>query len=265
MPHATIRGIKLFWEEAGEGLPVVLLHPFPLNQSIWSAQRKELGAGYRIITPDLRGFGKSEPNGNLSSMDMFATDVRALLDELGLDQVVLGGLSMGGYVALAFYRLYPDRVRGLILADTRPQADDNQGRQSREELATLAEQSGAKGVGDLLLPKLLGESTFRLNPHIPMLIYGKIESAPPQSIAAASRGMAMRSDSTPLLPQISCPVLLLVGEQDTLTPPAVAQEMAEAIPNSTLHIIPDAGHLSSIEQPTAFTQALNEYLASLPA
>lgn len=149
-------------------MPVVLLHPFPLNQSVWAKQRKALGQHYRIITPDFRGFGKSEGNGNFSSMDTLAEDVYALLNELELDHVILGGLSMGGYVTLAFYRRHPTRVRGLILANTRPQADDTAGRFKREAMAKMAELEGSGAVGTEMLPKLFGNATFRLNPHVPI-------------------------------------------------------------------------------------------------
>ncbi len=264
MQQTTIRGTKLAWEDSGKGLPVVLLHPFPLSRSAWNEQRLKLSKHFRILTPDFRGFGDSDLDAPAITMEDLADDVRVLLDELKLYRVILGGLSMGGYVSFAFYRKYPSRVRGLILANTRPQADDEQGKQAREELASLAEQKGSGAVGTHMIPRLFGESTFRLNPHVPIATWRKIDAARPESIAAASRGMAQRKDATSILPQINCPVLLIAGEQDPLIPLSIAEKMEKAIPDARLELLPEAGHLSNLEKPVEFTLLVKDFLDEFP-
>lgn len=264
MPQREMRGVKLAWEEAGDGLPVVLLHPFPLNRAAWSRQREHLSKKYRIITPDLRGFGGSNVDGEVSTMEVFAEDLAALLDELRVHRVVLGGLSLGGYVALAFYRKFPQRVRGLILAHTKSQADDDRTRKNRQRMADKAMKEGAGAVGQAMLPDLFGESTFRLKPHLPIATWRKMETNSSRGAAAALRGMALRADSTGLLAEISCPVLVVAGAEDKLAPPALAEKMAKAIPDATLEIIPGAAHLSNIEQPEAFNTILQDFLEDFP-
>lgn len=263
MPKKSINGIELSWEEAGSGLPLMLLHPFPVNQSVWAGQRRALAGHARVITPDLRGFGDSTFNGTETTMEQFADDVHALMTELKINRVVLGGLSMGGYVALAFYRKYPWRVRGLILASTKPQADSDEDRQARQELAALAKERGSGAVGTPLLPKLFGEYTFRVNPHLPLHIWRKIKATPPETIVAASLAMAARQDSLDLLSKVHCPTLVLVGVQDSLAPPPVAEYMARQIPNATLTVIPNSGHMSNLEQPEAFNNAVRDFLTNL--
>jgi len=272
MPKQIINGNTLSWEEAGTrtGLPVVLLHPFPLHQGVWAEQRQSLGRKAladhahlqtRVITPDLRGFGRSSLGQTTITMDLLAADVCALLDALRLDTVVLGGLSLGGYVALAFYHNYPERVRGLVLANTKHQADTPEQRRVRQALITVAKNKGAGTVASLLVPKLFGAHTFDNNPALPLFITRQIEATAPASIVAASLAMADRQDSTDLLPKIHCPTLIITGEQDTLTPPALAHEMAAQIPQATVRILPQAGHLSNLEQPAVFNQVLTEYVA----
>ncbi|MFQ5778371.1 MAG: alpha/beta fold hydrolase, partial [Terriglobia bacterium] len=194
-----------------------------------------------------------------------AADIRGLLDALGLKRVVLGGLSMGGYAAFAFYRLYAERVATLILADTRAQSDTEEGRQGRYELAELAEKAGSAAVAERMLPKLLAPSTRERQPAVVTAVREMILSTPPAGIARALRGMAVRPDSTELLPTIKCPTLVLVGQEDTLTPPAVAAAMAKKIPGAQLEVIPDAGHLVNLEQPIAFASAMHDFLARAPA
>lgn len=248
------------WDEAGEGLPVVLLHAFPLNRAMWAPQREALSGKFRLVTPDLRGFGQSGIGEGESTMELLADDVHALLLELRLDRVVLGGLSMGGYVTFAFYRKFPRAVQGLILADTRAQADSEEARQGRFEIASLAEREGVTAVTEHLLPKLLGESTLEGKPEVVERVRAMILEAPPAGVARALRGMAARPDSTPLLGQIQCPALVLVGAEDKLAPLAEAESMARAIPLARFETIPAAGHLSNLEQPVAFSAALENFL-----
>jgi pimeloyl-ACP methyl ester carboxylesterase len=265
MPRKRIGEIELAWEDEGQGFPVVLLHAFPLNKNMWAEQKLALAHRYRLIAPDFRGHGESTVVEEDSTMEQLADDLRALLDELSLDKVVLGGLSMGGYASLAFYRKYGKRVAALILADTRATADTEEARQGRYELAAVAEKEGAAAVADRMLPKLLGETTHRAKPSVVDRVRQMIVSTPPQGIVGALRGLADRPDSTPLLPRIHCPVLVLVGSEDVLTPPAEAEAMARAIPQAELEIIPAAGHLSNLEQPEVFTRLLADFLFRLSA
>lgn len=258
-----IGGIELAWEEAGTGLPVVLLHAFPVNRRMWAAQARELARRYRVITPDFRGHGESGRAEEDSTMERLADDVRGLLDELRLERVVLGGLSMGGYVAFAFLRRYAERTAALILADTRAGADTEEGRKARYDSAALAEKEGAGALAERLLPKLLGASTHARQPEVVRAVREMILSTSPAGIARALRGMAARPDSTALLGTIGVPALVLVGEEDTLTPPAEAEALAKGIRGAPLVRIPAAGHLSNLEQPAAFTRALADFLGSL--
>lgn len=256
-----IGSITLAYEEAGAGFPVVLLHAFPLNKAMWEFQRRELSRDYRIITPDFRGHGESEVTGGDSTMEALADDLHGLLAELGIERFALGGLSMGSYVSFAFYRKRREQVAALILADTRAQADTLEGRKEREKLVAVVEEEGAAGAVEQLLPKLLGATTRASRPEVVARVRGLIHSTPAPGIIKALRGMAARPDSRPLLPQIACPVLILVGEEDTLTPPADSEAMAQAIPGAQLEIISQTGHLSNLEQPSAFSNHVRSFLA----
>ncbi len=263
MMRKRIGSIELAWEETGQGAPVVLLHAFPVNRRMWEPQREELAKRHRVITPDFRGHGETSLPEEDSTMERLAEDVRGLLDFLGLQLVVLGGLSMGGYASFAFYRRYPERVAALILADTRASADTEEGLRGREELAAVAEKEGAAGVAEQMLPKLLGASTRSNQPHVVSAVREMILTTCPAGIVRALRGMAARPASFDLLPKIQCPTLVVVGAEDTLTPPADSEALAKAIPRARLEVIPAAGHLSNLEQPAAFTRALADFLTQL--
>lgn len=259
----TVGGIELAWDDTGRGLAVVLLHAFPVNRRMWAAQARELSRRYRVITPDFRGHGESGLAEEDSTMERLADDVCGLLDELKLERVALGGLSMGGYAAFAFLGRYADRVGALILADTRAGADSEDGRKARHDSAALAEKEGSGAIAERLLPKLLAATTPGRQPQVVRAVREMILSTPPAGIARALRGMAARPDSTPLLGTIRVPTLILVGEEDTLTPPVESEAMAKAIPGAALVRIPGAGHLSNLEQPAAFTRALADFLGAL--
>jgi 3-oxoadipate enol-lactonase len=261
MPIYFQDGLPLAWEESGQGTPFVLLHPFPLNSSFWSFQRDAFAGVARVISPDFRGFGRSGQDGRISSMELLADDLAALLEHVGLERIVLGGLSMGGYVALAFIRKYPRQVQALLLADTRPQADTLEGRQAREELALLATGKGSSAVAESMLPRLLGRTTLENRPNLVTHVRQLIEHTTPAAIAAASRGMACRSDSTGMLGAIHCPVLVISGEEDVLTTPQAAAAWAKEIPGAQLVTLKSAGHLSALEQPEAFNQAALAFLS----
>jgi 3-oxoadipate enol-lactonase len=259
-----VNGTNLGYDDHGIGLPILFLHAFPLNRYMWQGELMALLSDerYRLVALDWRGFGESEINNTLSTMELFADDVAGLMDALGIQQTVLCGLSMGGYAAFAFLRKYPQRVSGLILADTRPGADTTEAQSNRENVARLAETQGAGAVADLQMPRLLSEYTREHHTEVEIRVRQMIEAATVQGIAAASRGMAERADSTELLAGITCPTLIIVGEQDALTPPSIAQEYAAHIPGAQLAVISNAGHLSNLEQPEAFIQAVRGFLGS---
>lgn len=265
MSVARVRGIELAYEVSGAGMPIVLLHGFPFNRTLWREQVEAFGERYRVITVDLRGHGETAATRDTATMEEMAADVAALLDDLGIARVVLGGLSMGGYVALAFYRLFPERVRALILADTRPQADTGEARLTREETAARALAEGMHTVADAMLPKLLAPSTHDERPEVVARVRRMILNTDPQGAASALRGMAVRRDQTELLREINCPALIIVGDLDRITPLADAELMHREIRGSRLEVLAGAGHVSNIERPAEFNRALENFLRELEA
>lgn len=252
--------VQLYSRSAGTGLPVVLLHAFPLSSAMWLAQREGLAATCRVITPDLRGFGGSRLGEDEPSVDVMADDVARLLDDEGVERAVIGGLSMGGYVAMAFCRRHPDRVLGVILADTKAGPDPAPVRDNRERIARAVLDGGTQVLLTDVLPALIGPTTKERRAMVLGRVKGLVQSAPPGAVAWAQRAMAGRPDSFETLAALKVPLLVLVGEEDELSTPADAELMARAVPDGRLEIIPKAGHLSAIEQPEAFNAAVAEWL-----
>jgi 3-oxoadipate enol-lactonase len=263
MSIARVRGIELAYEVSGKGSPVVLLHGFPFNRTLWREQVEALSERYRVITVDLRGHGETAATRTPATMEEMARDVAALLDDLRIARIALGGLSMGGYVALAFYRLFPERVRALILADTRPQADTEAARLTREETAVRALGDGMHTIADAMLPKLFAPATQDERPEVVARVREMILNTDPQGAASALRGMAVRGDQTEFLREINCPTLIVVGDLDLITPPADAEIMNREIRGSRLEVVAGAGHVSNIERPAEFNRALENFLRAL--
>lgn len=263
MSVARVRGIEMAYDEVGSGPPVVLLHGYPFNRSMWREQSEALGADYRVITPNLRGHGETTVTDEPATMEEMARDVAALLDELRLERVTLGGLSMGGYVTLAFYRRFPLRVRALILADTRPQADTLDARRNREEQAEKILKEGMQSIADDFLKKVLTPATISEKPEVAARVREMILKTDPQGAANALRGMAARLDQTDFLQEILAPTLILVGSEDQLTPPKDAELMKREIRGARLEIIEGASHLSNLERPAEFNLALGSFLDAL--
>src|SRR3954465_1047658 len=248
--------------DVGRGLPVVLLHAFPLSKAMWEAQIAALLGECRCIVPDLRGFGDSPMSGPYT-MDRYADDVTALLDVLQIDKAVIGGLSMGGYVALAMWRRHRQRIRALVFADTRATADSAETAAKRAQLIELAHTSGVAAVVEQQLPGLIGKSTREKQPDLIERIRAAMVRTSVEGITGALDAMRKRPDSTSLLADIDVPTLVVVGAPDAITPVKEARAMQRAIPNSRLEIVPEAGHLSNVERPAAFNTALSDFVGSL--
>jgi len=240
---------------------LVLIHAFPLNARMWEGQLKYADAGWRVLAPQLRGFDGGDTDPAAQSMDDYAGDVIDLLDGLHVHEAVIGGLSMGGYIAFAMFRHAPRYFRGLILADTRPQADTPAAAQGRTEMLALVRDKGAGAVADQMLPRLLGETTRRERPEVVERTRALMLASAPAAIAGAIVALRDRADSTPLLETIHCPSLIVVGDEDAITPPELSEGMQHAIAGSELVVIPRCGHLANLEQPQAFDRALARFLA----
>lgn len=244
---------------------MILLHGFPLNADMWRPQLEQVPHGWRVIAPDLRGFGPASeiPAGARAlTMDDFADDVDALMDALEIAEAVIGGLSMGGYIAFALARRAPERFTGMVLADTKPQADTPEGREGRRAMIALAQERGATAVADQMLPKLLGSTSHETRPQVAATVREMIESASVGAITGAVEAMLARPDSTADLSAISWPALVMVGAEDVITPLADAETMQTGIARSRLVVLPAAGHLSNLETPDAFSRAIADFLRS---
>jgi pimeloyl-ACP methyl ester carboxylesterase len=251
--------------DMGDGVPLVLLHAFPVDSRMWDQVRGPLAETARVITPDQRGLGRSPlpDEADAPSMDAVAGDVLALLDELGLERAVLGGCSMGGYVAMAALRKAPHRVSGLLLIDTRPDADDDDRRAGRLTSAERVEREGTAWLADTLLPGLLASGTPDVRPDLAAWLRALIIAQPATGVAWAQRAMAARPDSTGVLRSFSGPALVLVGERDALSPPTQAREMAGLLAAGELVEVPGCGHLSPIEAPDEVTAVIARWLARI--
>jgi len=228
---------------------------------MWERQLALADEGWRVIAPQYRGFDGGADDKPASSIDEYAGDVVDLLDALHIDAAVFGGLSMGGYVAFAILRHAARYVQGLILADTKSDADTPEGVAGRTRMLKLVQEKGPSAVADEMIPKLLGETTRRERPDVVERVRALVLASSTDAIAGAIRALMTRPDSTPLLESIHVPALVLVGAEDTVTPPAAAQALHRGIPGSRLVEIPAAGHLANLEQPELFHQALASFLS----
>jgi len=258
-----VNGITLAYSDQGTGLPIVFLHAFPLNRTMWAGQEHALSSQFRIITIDLRGHGESDAPLWRYTLEQSADDVRVLLDHLSIRQAVFVGLSMGGYILFAFYRKCADRVKGLILADTRAQADTAEGRDGRFQMAQTAHKAGPSAIADLMIPKLLSPMSIQTKLDLVQHVRAMIQGNQISGIAGDLMAMADRPDSVTLLNQITCPTQIIVGELDLATPPSDAKLMAEQIPHAHLTIIPNAAHLANLEQPETFNQIVSAFALNL--
>lgn len=253
----TRQGVSIEYDDIGNGVPLLLIHGFPLDRTLWRTQIAGLSQIYRVIAPDLRGFGQSsETNGEGVTMDQYAADLKSLLDAVNVKQAVVGGISMGGYITLAFYAQYADRVKGLILANTRAVPDSEEGKQSRLTNAQKIGEAGTSFLVDDMAPKMLGSAA---KPEIEIAVRSMMARQRPTGVMSALRGMAARPDRTALLRFATVPILIVSGSQDALIPSSDSEAMHALIPNSRLVIIPDAGHLSNLDKADAFNHVVREF------
>ncbi len=255
--------VELAYDDVGQGDPILLVHGFPLDRGIWRPQIEALRDSYRLIVPDLRGHGETVAPEGVHEMAEMAADLRGLLDRLEIETAVVGGHSMGGYVAFSFFRAWPERVRALILVDTRAEPDNERGRRGRAEMIRLAQERGAAAVAREMLPRLLSEETLEGRAELAEEVNDMMVSTSVPGLVGALQGMADRPDSVPLLKEIAVPTLILVGERDVLTPLPYADRMHADIPHSRLEVIPGAGHLPSLEAPEAVNQAIRLFVEQL--
>ena len=260
MPSIRLADTTIHYVDRGHGpAVVVLLHAFPMHAGMWRPQIEALSRRFRVIAPDVRGFGASGEPPVVLPMSTIAEDVWHLLDTLGIGKVVVCGLSLGGYVAFELYRRAPEVFGGLVLADTRATADTPEGREGREASAQAAHAHGMTWVANDMVGKLLREGHAA---EVEAEVRRVILDGTPAAVAAVQRGMALRADSTATLSTIEVPTLVLVGRQDSLTPPSAAESMAKAIPGATLQVLEGAGHLSNLDAPEAFTAALERFVVA---
>ena len=255
-------GLELAYDDVGSGMPLLLIHGWPHDRTLWAAQLSGLQTQARCLAPDLRGFGDSsvaEP----SSSDQFADDLAALLAILGVDRAVVCGVSMGGYVALSMLRRHRALLRGLILTSTRAIADTPEARQKRAKLIAFVEEQGVEALAARQLKAMVGETTFTSRPDVLEALRHLMADAPRDGVIGGLRAMAERRDSTDLLDGIDLPTLVVSGAEDTFTQPAEMRALADAIPGSRLEVIQGGGHVCPYEKPAAFNHIVGKYLASL--
>jgi pimeloyl-ACP methyl ester carboxylesterase len=259
--HLLHRSVRYF--ESGEGRALVLLHAFPLSADQWLPQLHRAPKGWRFVAPDLRGFRGAGPafeDPGLAglSMDGYADDVLALMTHLEIDRAVVCGLSMGGYVAFAMWRRAPKRVAGLVLSNTRAAADSDEARAGRDKMSDLARREGAEGIAREMVPKLIGATTRAAQPDLDVAVRRLILMNSTEGIVTALGALKTRPDSTPLLGAIACPTLVISGEEDVIIPPAEAEAMHQAIPGSSLVVLPKVGHLSNLEDASGWSRAISQ-------
>ncbi len=248
------------YEDTGVGHPILFIHGYPLGRRIWDPQLRNLLGMARLVVPDLRGHGDSEPTDVPYSMELFADDCMTLCERREVkDPLIVCGLSMGGYVSLQLVQKYKEHVAGLVLVATRAGADSDEGKKARDADIALLDSKGASTIVDKMLPRLLTPETLRRRPKVVELAERTMRKTSAQTMAHDLAAMKARPDMREMLATIDVPTLIVHGKEDTLIPPKEAEAMGAAIPNATLVLIDGAAHLVNIEQPTAFNEALKKF------
>jgi len=259
-----INGFEMAYTDTGSGTPLVFIHGFPLNRQIWQPQMEAFKETHRVIAPDLRGHGDSQPIPGPYSVSLFARDVEALLDHLGIERkIVLCGLSMGGYICFEYFRKYPERLAGLVLTATWAEADTPEKRAGRDQSASNVLKNGVAPLAEGMLPLLLSPQTEQSNPAIVAEVAGILNGTSVEGTVGALQAMRDRPDSTPTLAEINLPVFVIHGADDRIIPFQEAEKMAAQIPQSKLVKIQNAGHLLNMEKPAEFNAAFKDFLETL--
>jgi 3-oxoadipate enol-lactonase len=258
MATALLNGISIGYDDSGTGSDVLLLvHGHPFNRSMWFPQvEPAVSAGWRVVVPDLRGYGHSDVTTGVNGLDLFARDLRCLLDHLGVERVVIGGLSMGGQIAMDFCRQFPAHVRGLLLAATFPQAETEEGKAQRRAMAERLEREGMDAYANEVLSKMLAPSSIAALPSVAASVHAMMRATRPQGASAALRGRAERPDYEPTLAALDVPALVVVGSEDAFTTRRDAERMHALLRQSELRWLDGVGHMPNLEAADAFNGAL---------
>jgi len=258
----TINDVPFSCFDAGEGHVLLFVHGFPLDYTMWAAQLDYFQQGYRVVAPDLRGFGKSGGADDLVTMERFADDLNSLLNALKIDEpITLCGLSMGGYIAFQFALKYPERLGRLILCDTKAAADSQEVQMNREVVASQVQEEGPLFLVEGMIEKLFALMTGQTHPEIVKQIREVIKYSSPLAVAGALRGMGQRIDVQPHLAEIDVPALVLCGSEDAITPPEEMEKFSRQMPKTEYHTIPGAGHMAPLEKPEFVNNLIQEFLS----
>lgn len=264
MDCVSLEGVSIAYEDVGRGPALTLVHGHPFDRSMWGPQVDHFSAsGWRVITPDLRGYGDSDVVPGTTTLETFAGDIAGLLDHLAVRKTVIGGLSMGGQVVMEFQRLFPDRVRALMFADTSAHAETEAGKGLRRGTADRLVHQGMAQYADEVLSRMVAPATIRHLPDVAQHVLGMMSGTSPAGAAAALRGRADRLDYVEMLTEIRVPTLVVVGQEDDFTPIEDARLIQEQVPDATLVVIEGAGHLPNLERPAEFNAALERLLDTL--
>lgn len=261
--HFTSDDARLYYESTGAGTPVVLLHPFPVHHEFWNEIAPKLATRYQLIFPDLRAHGRSEVGKGAAGMAKHAADLLRLLETLEIPKAVLVGVSIGGYILFEFWRQYRERVLALVLANTRAEADTEQGRANRLKSIADSRLHGTGPFFDAQTQNLIGETTRRTRPDIVAKARAMMQMMSVDGLAATQRGMAERPDSTSTLRTINVSTLIIAGEEDTVTPIGNSQLLHQQIAGSRLQIVARGGHYAALEHPDEFGRTLRQFLDEL--
>ncbi|MFC8064519.1 alpha/beta fold hydrolase [Streptomyces sp. NPDC057293] len=268
MSRMTVHDTALHYDDLGspDGMPVVLIHGHPFNRTLWAPQAHALtAAGHRVVTPDLRGYGESDVTPGKVFLSDFADDVAALLDHLGIERAVVGGVSMGGQIAMEFCRRHPGRVLALVLSDTSAPAETDEGKAYRNRLADRLLAEGMAGYADEVIGKMLASYNVAALPDVAAHVLGMMRATDPRGAAAALRGRAERPDYRDTLATVAVPTLIVVGADDAFTPVSEAEAIAGLVPHAALSVVDGAGHLPGAEQPEHFNTVLLDFLRTAEA